>query len=577
MQNLGDVIDGFLSAHLSIIKSPEGRKKDDVKFEFNDPKLNLSEKQKEISDKIYENIDKFSVNLINGVTGSGKTMIYLDIVSKFLSQKTGQILVCLPEIALTPQTQEFFKSKLGFSPKIWHSGVTKAKKRDTAKEIISENCRLIIGTRSAILLPFSNLKLIIIDEEHDGSYKQSDKMIYSGRDMAILRSKILNIPIILLSATPSLETHFNCEQKKYEIFEINERYSKVQMPQVQIIKMMEKQNRPRSGESISPSVLNIAKSIIDDGFQVLFFLNRRGFSSSILCGGCKTLAGCPNCSVNMAYHQAKNLMMCHYCGYSNLIPKTCNFCNEEDKWVKIGFGVERVAEELAKFFPDVKQQIFSSDEITKMNLEEVTENIISGETKIIIGTQMISKGYNFPKLKCVVIVDTDTGFLDGDFRIYEKTYQMITQVSGRAGRFDEQGLVLIQSYQENNQAVNAIAKQDKAEFYAQEILRRNSKYNPLPPFYRQIAIIVASEEWQEAKNISTDFAKHLQKNLSNQIKIFGPAESLIKRVNKQYRYRILLSLPREKGVMNIVKNAIDSFPIKSSTMIKIDVDPVNFL
>jgi primosomal protein N' (replication factor Y) (superfamily II helicase) len=578
MQNLGDIIDAFLSAHLAIIKSPKP-KKEKLKpdFEFKNPLLDLSDRQYEISNDIYQKINQFRVHLIDGVTGSGKTMIYLDIVAKYLSENSGQTLVCLPEIALTPQTQEFFCSKLGFSPKIWHSGISKAKKRDTAIDIISGKERLIIGTRSAILLPFKDLKLVIIDEEHDGSYKQSDKMIYSGRDMAILRSKSLDIPIILLSATPSCETYFNAKHSKYNLYEINERYSKVQMPDVQIINMMDRSNKPRSGESISPTVLNIVKQVLDDGFQALFFLNRRGFASCIICGGCKNLIGCPNCSVNMAYHQSKNLLMCHYCGHSSQVPKQCDFCSEEDKWVKIGFGVERIADELAKFFPDQHVQIVSSDEVTKSNIDGVMGDIVSGKANIIIGTQMISKGYNFPKLKCVVIVDTDTGFLDGDFRIYEKTFQMITQVAGRAGRFDEKGLVLIQSYQEKNPALQAIQKYDKAGFYESEINRRTSKFNPLPPFYRQVAVIIAAEDFSDAKSISVALVKHFRLNVSPNIKIFGPAPSLVKRVNKQYRYRILLSCPKNTQHLNEIKSAIDSFCVKSNAMIKIDVDPLNFI
>ncbi len=578
MQNLGDIIDAFLSAHLAIIKSPKPKKeKLAPDFNFKNPLLALSDRQSEISNQVYNQINQFGVHLINGVTGSGKTMIYLDIVAKYLSENSGQILVCLPEIALTPQTQEFFRSKLNFSPKIWHSGITKAKKRDTALDILSGKERLIIGTRSAILLPFKDLKLVIIDEEHDGSYKQSDKMIYSGRDMAILRSKSLDIPIILLSATPSCETYFNAKHSKYTLYEINERYSKVQMPDVQIINMMDKSHKPRSGESISPTVLNIVKQVLDDGFQALFFLNRRGFASCIICGGCKNLIGCPNCSVNMAYHQSKNLLMCHYCGHSSQVPKQCDFCSEEDKWVKIGFGVERIGDELAKFFPDQNIQIVSSDEVTKSNIDGVMGDIVSGKANIIIGTQMISKGYNFPKLKCVVIVDTDTGFLDGDFRIYEKTFQMITQVAGRAGRFDEKGLVLIQSYQENNPALQAIQKYDKEGFYESEINRRNSKFNPLPPFYRQVAVIIAAEDFSDAKSISVALAKHFRVSVSQNVKIFGPAPSLVKRVNKQYRYRILLSCPKNTHYLNEIKSAIDSFGVKSNAMIKIDVDPLNFI
>jgi len=582
MQKIGEVVMS-ITPNYRILHEGKNIKSKIIKNKANIVKnvqsiIELSQKQIEISEAIFSEITHFKSHVIDGVTGSGKTMIYLSVVEKIINlSDDSQILILLPEIALTPQTKEFFKSKLGFEPHIWHSGITKSQKKQTLQSMLNKTIRVIIGTRSAILLPFQNLKLIVIDEEHDQSYKQSDKMIYSGRDMAILRAKILDIPIILLSATLSLETYFNCKQEKYSMYKIEERYSKVEMPQVEIIDLIAKDAKPRSGESISPKVLQIAKDTIESGHQVLFFLNRRGFSSSIICGACQAFIECNNCSVNMAYHSFKNIMMCHYCGFSSTIPNECNTCKESEKWIKIGFGVERVSEELKKHFPNIKQQIFSSDEIGKINIDEVLSNITSGETQIIIGTQMISKGYNFPKLKCVVIVDTDTGFLDGDFRLYEKTYQMITQVSGRAGRFDERGLVLIQTYQKNNPAIIAIAKMDKEKFYADELVRRDSKYNPLPPLFRQIAIIISSANEDLAMNVSNNIMKYLYDEISHLVKIFGPAQSLIKRINRQYRYRILLSFSKKQGIMNEIREALSKFETKGNIVIKIDVDPMNFL
>ncbi|QED23181.1 replication restart helicase PriA [Candidatus Deianiraea vastatrix] len=631
MQKIGEVIDAFMTNYEILHKGfaiSSKIKKDKIPAIKT---IELSDKQREISDNIIADCDKFSTHVIDGVTGSGKTMIYLSVIEKILknnsvdnlangeknnsdnansdadlsqystrkcdsaacekisqdghhpcsnkanNKQNSQILIMLPEISLTPQTSSFFEEKLGIKPLLWHSNITKAKKRDILREIMSGDARVIVGTRSAILLPFVNLKMIIIDEEHDSSYKQSEKMIYSARDMAIMRAKILDIPAILLSATLCLETHFNAKSGKYRLHSINERYTKVKMPEIIVVDMTKKEEKPRSGECISARVLQIAKDVIESGKQVLFFLNRRGFSTSVMCGACNEFLGCENCSVNMAFHESKNLAICHYCGYTSQIPNDCKACKDVDKWVKIGFGVERVALELKKHFPSAKQQIFSSDEVDKASIDGILDDINSGKTQIIIGTQMISKGYNFPHLKCVVIVDTDTGFLDGDFRLYEKTYQMITQVAGRAGRFDERGLVLIQSYQQNNPAIMAIASMNKAKFYDDELRRRDSKYNPLPPLYRQIAIIISSNNEDLASNIAKNMMKHLYDNISHIARIFGPAPSLIKRINRQFRFRILISFAKKQGFMQEIYDTISKFQAKCDVMIKVDVDPLNFL
>lgn len=577
MQNLGSVVDA-VSGNIKLLteKSRISKKKDKDLNQF--AKINLSQDQLNISDQIWTKCNQFNVNLINGVTGSGKTLVFLEIVEKILKQESdSQVLICLPEIGLTPQTKEFFENIIGIKASLWHSSITKAEKKKILRNITDGTERVLIGTRSSILVQFKNLKLIVIDEEHDQSYKQNDMMIYSARDMAIMRAKIYNIPLILSSATPSIETYYNCLNQKYNLFKLEKRHSDIQMPEIKIVDLLKKDNKPIPTTCISPLVIETAKEIINSDHQVLFFLNKRGYSSSIVCKDCKSFVECQNCSVNMAYHKEKNILKCHYCGYSSKIPTICPACKKDDAFIKIGFGVERVNDELQKHFPDTKIQIFSSDIVNKSNIQEVTENILTGETNIIIGTQMISKGYNFPKLKCVVIVDTDTGFLDGDFRIYEKTYQIITQVGGRAGRFGEKGLVLIQTYQPENPAIKSIVNSDFNGFYEGELKRRNVKNNPLPPFARQVAIIISSNDEERAIQASSFVAKVLHKEISHIAKIFGPAESLIKRVNRQFRYRILISIKKDAEIMNKIRNIIMGFNIKSDVMIKIDVDPVNFI
>ncbi len=575
MQKLGDVV-GMVTSSLSII-SEKSRVKPPENALICQKDITLSDLQQKIADEICKESGKFYVSLLDGVTGGGKTAVFLKVAQNILSlNPESQVLVCLPEISLTPQTQAFFANILGFHPTVWHSSISKAQKKISLKKILNKEARVIIGTRSSILLPFANLKLIIIDEEHDSSYKQSENVIYSGRDMAIMRAKIWNIPIILSSATPSVETHYNAIQGKYNRYNLNQRFSKVEMPEIKLIDMADKAYKAQTGKSISPKVIEIAKTYIESGGQVLFFLNRRGFSTSIICGSCRSFVECVNCSVNMAYHKSKNLLICHYCGYYSGIQPECKKCNEVDKWVKIGFGVEKVSEELGEYFPDTVQHIFSSDNIDKGNMNEVIDDITSGKTQIIIGTQMISKGYNFPKLKCVVIVDTDTGHLDGDFRIYEKTYQTITQVAGRAGRFDERGLVLIQTFQVNNPAILSIIQDNKEAFYKSELARRDSKYSQLPPITRQIAIIIASEEDSDARTSANEMGKYLASSLGNLVKIFGPAPSLVKRVNKQYRYRLIISTAKNAQIMNQIRELVIAFKAVKS-IVKIDVDPKNFL
>lgn len=576
MQKLGDVVSAMISS-LAILSEQSRAKVGKIK-EIKKQEIILSEKQIEISTKIQEKINQFSVSLIEGVTGSGKTAIFLNIIENLINNnENAQILICIPEISLTSHTKSFFENILGFEPIIWHSSVSKAKKKQCLRDIINGNARVVIGTRSSILLSFKNLKLIVIDEEHDSSYKQNENLIYSARDMAIMRAKILDISVILSSATPSIETFYNAINGKYDRFCIEHRFSKVQMPEIKIIDMNNKELRAKSGKCISSQVVEIAKKCIDSGQQVLFFLNRRGFSTSVLCGSCRNFINCPNCSVNMAFHQSSNMLICHYCGHSGRIETDCKHCGELDKWVKIGFGVEKVSEELKLLFPDVNQQIFSSDTVNKSNIDEVLEQITSGETQIIIGTQMISKGYNFPKLKCVVIVDTDTGFLDGDFRIYEKTYQTVMQVAGRAGRFDERGLILIQTYQVQNPAILSVANANQNEFYTSELIRRDGKYSKLPPFMRQIAIIVSSDDDSIAKESINIIAMNLQKDLGGIAKIFGPAPSLVKRINKQYRYRLIVVTNRDKSAIDKIRYRVLSIEIKNKVLTKIDVDPLNFI
>jgi len=383
----------------------------------------------------------YSVSVLDGVTGSGKTEIYLELIAEVLRSHQ-QALVLLPEISLSPQMIERFAKRFGTSPSLWHSLLTPAQRRETWKQILKGEAKVIIGARSALFLPYSNLGLIVVDEEHEQTYKQDEGAIYQGRDMAVVRASLNHIPIVLASATPSLETHYNCRQGRYHKVSLESRFGEASLPEIEIIDLKES----KSKEWISAPLFNEINKITASGEQALLFLNRRGYAPLTLCSACGTKVECPLCTAWLVDHRVQGKLVCHYCGHAVAQLKECMSCHAKESFVACGPGVQRLAEEVAGRFSHLKYCIISSDLISNVQeLDRILSQIKNNEVSIIIGTQMIAKGHHFPHLTLVGVIDADLGLHGGDLRGSERTYQLLQQVGGRAGREQKAGQVWLQT------------------------------------------------------------------------------------------------------------------------------------
>jgi primosomal protein N' (replication factor Y) len=535
-------------------------------FDKNNFKLKqLSQKQQKIADKLP--LTDFNVSFLDGVTGSGKTEIYFYLISKILEQNEGQILFLLPEIVLTTQLIRNFKDRFNFEPEIWHSKITPSKKEKIFYSIISGDIRILIGTRSALFLPFKDLKSIIIDEEHDESYKQEDQISYNGRDMAIVRAKTDNIPILLGSATPSLETYQNAITGKYNHFILTEKFSKNDDVKIEIIDL--KKEKLEKNHFLSQKLLDkLALNLISKK-QSLLFLNKRGYASMTICKECGYVINCPNCSANITYHQKINKLICHHCGHQDFIPKECIKCDAKDSFFPTGVGVEKIQEEVKEKFPTAKIALMTSDEIKDLDIaKKIVDDIMAEKIDIIIGTQMIAKGYHFPKLSLVGIIDGDASFYNNSLKTSERSYQLLTQIIGRAGREKYSGNVLIQSYNVKNPIFEYIINQDRDRFLSQEIAQR--QILNLPPFGKMAEIIANDFDYK----IAIETLKNILKNSSfdNNIQILGPAPMPITKIKNRFYYRLILNSSKNYNLQNYIKKITDNLKLKNSTRIKIIIN-----
>jgi primosomal protein N' (replication factor Y) len=546
------------------------------KIDIND--ISLSQEQESIKSQITPLLSSFNPILIDGVTGSGKTSVYLSIISDILrSDDTSQILIMVPEVSLTFELEKKITYHFGIQPVIWHYSVTNSKKSEYLYKINHGYSRVVVGTRSSIFLPYKNLSLIIIDEEHDSSYKQQDSPSYNGKDMAIFKAQILDIPVIMLSATPSVESLHNVNIGKYKSFQLHQRFHDVQMPIVNIVDI----SKDKSKYIISQSIIDIVSEKLQNGEQVMFFVNRRGYSSNIACNDCRSIIECKNCSAAMTYHASRSILICHHCNYRIKYDNTCHKCKSQNL-KELSYGVEKIDEEVNERLTDLaKTIIVSTDMIKEDDIEGKMTEISENKYNVIIGTQMVAKGHNFPKLSTVIIVDSYVGNLSGDFRVYEKTFQLITQVSGRAGRIHNNGTVFIQTYNPHQNVKNlleCISNNDKIKFYHEEIRRRNG-FIKTPPFVKYISITIASSIEASAYKISNSLKDEIIKELNDITDfILGPTPCSIKRINKRFRFEIRISTPRQNAMQCIdaLSSIIYQFKIPSNAMIKIDVDPYCF-
>ena len=489
-----------------------------------------------------------------------------------------QVRIMLTEISLTGQFLSKFKDRFGILPVLWHSSVTKAQRRDNWKAIISGDARVIVGTRSSLFLPYKNLSLIVLDEEHDGSYKQEEGVIYQGRDMAVLKSMVDKIPIILASATPSIETINNVNLGKYSVVKLTSRFGSAVMPDVELIDM--RQNQPAKESWGKAWLSSILVKQIEEKLsakeQVMLYINRRGYAPLVLCGKCGHRIQCPNCNVYLTAHNKDDTRCCcHHCGYSMRLPKVCPKCQAEDSWTLCGPGIERIEEEVKNRFPMASVETISSDIITSQTrLNEIISKIAKSEVDIIIGTQILVKGHHFPNLTLVGVVDGDMSFSSSDLRANENTFQLLTQVSGRAGRDVKKGNVVIQTYNPENSVMQAIKNNDREAFVKQELIDRQNAM--MPPFSKLGALILSSKNKLVLENVCAKLRQKMPVGLDN-IQVYGPIDSPLSYLKNNYRKRFLLVVDRKIKIQDILKRWVSMVNIPSSVKLKVDIDPYNFM
>ncbi|MCH2038154.1 MAG: primosomal protein N' [Rickettsiales bacterium] len=540
-------------------------------------KPTLSDDQHKAAEKLIQNVkaNSFSTTLLDGVTGSGKTETYCEAIELILSETDGQALVLLPEIALTSQILTRFEKRFGFKPAVWHSNQSKTARATIWQNIINGTTRLVIGARSALFLPFNQLKLIVIDEEHEASYKQEEGVIYNARDMAIARAYHEQIPIVLTSATPSLETMHNVLSVKYQTVTLPSRYGAARLPQVVPIDM--RNETLEHDQWISPSLRTKLIENFQASKQSMLYINRRGYAPLTICRNCGTKIECPNCSGWLSVHQKNQeyRLLCHHCGYRQDFPKTCHNCGaDQDSIIAYGPGVEKIAYELEQLLPEAKIAVLPSDRMgSPAEIDKMITAITNGDIDIIVGTQMITKGYHFPKLSLVGVLDSEIGVTGGDLRGSEKTYQLLHQVAGRAGREEDTGYVYIQSYAPESDLIDALVHHDRDRFVAQELQIRNE--TDMPPFSRLASIVISSENEQEAQQ----FAYYIRSigNLDDILEVLGPAPAALYKLRARFRYRILIKSPKHLDLSKILASWLKLIETPNSVRLKVDIDPYHFL
>jgi len=545
--------------------------KEFVKFKVKKSKnkflLNAEQKKSLIFMKSIGN--NYNVTVLEGVAGSGKTLVYFERV-KDLINKGFQALILLPEIALTNQFSRRFQEFFGAEPAIWHSGTTKKNKSIIWKGITEGKIKIVIGARSSLFLPFKNLGIIVVDEEHDVSYKQDEGVSYNARDMAITRASLENIPINLVTSIPSIETYNNIVNKKYHITKLEKRYREASLPNIEIINLhSEVLNK---GSWIANKTISKVDQYLDKGDQVLFFLNRRGYAPFVICKKCGYKFECPNCAVNLNFHKKLNKLLCHYCGHKSSLSRVCKD-NKKCDLLFCGPGVERIFSELEKIYPNKKIAIFSSDtlkknKITNTLLKKVEKNKID----ILVGTQLLSKGFHFPKLNCIVVVDSDFSSHGYDLRSAEKNIQLYHQLAGRAGRESNTSTIYFQTYTPDDEVLLNISKNDPHAFLQKELLLRKEK--KLPPFYRLISLIISGKNEPLIMKFAISVKSKLPK--INEVNVLGPVLAPITKLKKKYRCRILIRYPKNLFIQKYLSKSLNKIKIASGIKLEVDVDPINF-
>ena len=515
--------------------------------------------------------------LIHGVTGSGKTEIYLQAIRSILVQGKAAI-VLVPEISLTPQTVERFKSRFAAQPDmvaVLHSHLSEGERHDEWHKIHSGRARIVIGARSAIFAPLENLGLIVVDEEHETSYKQEEAPRYHARDVAVVRAKLEKCTVVLGSATPSLESYYNAERGKYLLGELTQRVDQCQMPLIRIVDLRQERRKEKAAAILSEKLRGAIEDRLAKNEQTILFLNRRGFSTSLLCSHCGQARDCPNCSVALTFHRSDARLSCHLCGHSAAVPKRCPECGE-NALIYVGFGTEKVESNVAVLFPKAVVRRMDADSMTRKDAyRETLQAFRSGKIDILVGTQMIAKGLHFPKVTLVGIINADLALHLPDFRAGERTFQLLTQVAGRAGRGEAPGEVYVQTYTPFSPSIQFARHHDFSGYFEQKLEFREQCH--FPPVTHAVLISIRSERQSHASFSAETLARRLRENLPNEYRISDPAPAPLEKLHGQYRFHILLRGEAIVRLSRLIRETLDKLPFPEDVVVAVDVDPYQLL
>jgi primosomal protein N' (replication factor Y) len=515
--------------------------------------------------------DGFSVSLLDGVTGSGKTEVYFEAIAKAL-EIGRNVLVLLPEIALSAQWLERFESRFGAPPALWHSELGAKARRTTWRAVAKGKVEVVVGARSALFLPFPDLGLIVVDEEHDPSFKQEDGVFYNARDMAVVRASLGAIPIVLVSATPSLETVTNAKSGRYAHLHLADRAGGAIMPEVSLIDM--RAEAPSSGSWLSPTLKEALAATLAAGEQAMVFLNRRGYAPLTLCRTCGHRLECPDCSAWLVEHRGIGRLTCHHCGHSVTLPRCCPSCDDEAAWAACGPGVERLAEEAGALFPAARQAIMASDTLTGPEAAAtLVGKVERHEIDLLIGTQVMAKGHHFPLLTLVGVVDADLGLAGGDLRASERTYQLLAQVAGRAGRAERPGRVVLQTYEPDHPVMRALVSGHRDAFLIAEAEARRA--SAMPPFARLAAVILSARDEAEVDRVARDLSRAAPRG--PEITVLGPAPAPLAVLRGRHRRRFLIKTAKGFNIQGALRAWLNAAPAPKSVRIQIDIDPYSFM
>lgn len=509
--------------------------------------------------------------LLDGVTGSGKTEVYFEAIAEAL-RDGGQILVLVPEIALTEPWLRRFEARFGVLPVAWHSDLRSTERRRAWRGATSGEARVVVGARSALFLPYPRLRLIVVDEAHETSFKQEDGVMYHARDVAVMRAQLEHIPIVLATATPAIETRVQVERGRYAHLELPSRYGGAELPDIETVDM--RRFPPPPGRWLSPPLAQALEETLAKGDQALLFLNRRGYAPLTLCRNCGHRIECPNCTAWMVEHRLLRRLQCHQCGHATPVPEACPECQSEGTLVACGPGVERISDEIAAILPDARPAIVASDTIwSPARAAALVNSVEAHEVNLLIGTQLVTKGYHFPDLTLVGVVDADLGLGGGDLRASERTFQQIQQVAGRAGRGEKPGRVLLQTHQPEAPVIQALVSGDAEGFYAAETESR--RRHAMPPFGRLAGIIVSSEDQREAVSVARMIGATAPG--IDGMTVLGPAPAPLALLRGRHRQRLLVHAPRQLDVQTAIRTWLGELKWPSSVRVAVDVDPYSFV